>query len=156
MKIEKLPAHKFIGIRNINAKGYFHFWELQEGIPGQDCHTVTGLLESIQSLNGQIGGWYFEGEKRGYLYGIKVPMDYNGEVPKGMECTVVSESEYVVFTTHLTITRKKTPQSCQPSTSWPGTGIPKTRVMNGTLRIRSTRGATRRIMDILSAVPLNF
>jgi len=97
VKIEKLPAHKFIGIRNINAKGYFNFWELQEGIPGQDCHTVTGLLESIQSLHGQIGGWYFEGDKRGYLYGIEVPIDYRGEVPEGMECTVVSESEYVIF-----------------------------------------------------------
>jgi AraC-like DNA-binding protein/predicted transcriptional regulator YdeE len=97
VKFEKLPAHKFIGIRNIDAKGYFHFWELQESVPNQGCHTVTGLLESIPSLHGQIGGWYFEGGKRGYLYGIEVPIDYCGEVPEGMECTTIPESEYVVF-----------------------------------------------------------
>lgn len=97
VKFEKLPAHKFIGIRNIEAKGYFHFWELQESIPGQDCQTVTGLLESIPSLRGQVGGWYFEGGKHGYLYGIEVPIDYKGEVPEGMECSIISESEYIVF-----------------------------------------------------------
>lgn len=97
VRIEKSPAHLFIGIRNIQAEGYFHFWELQENTPGMDCHTVTGLLESIPSLHGQIGGWYFENGKRGYLYGIEVPEDYSGEVPEGMECIHVPESEYVVF-----------------------------------------------------------
>ena len=26
-----------------------------------------------------------------------MPLDYSGEIPEGMECTVVPESEYVVF-----------------------------------------------------------
>lgn len=98
VKFEKLPAHKFIGIRNINAEHYFHFWELQENFPGNDCTTACGLLESIpHSINGQVGGWYYENGKQGYLYGIQVPDNYNEDVPKGMECIDIPESLYVVF-----------------------------------------------------------
>lgn len=98
VKTEILSAHKFIGIRNINAENYFHFWELQENILGQNCHTVCGLLESIpDSINGQVGGWYFEKDKKGYFYGIEVPIKYNGAIPEGMECIEVSESLYNIF-----------------------------------------------------------
>lgn len=58
----------------------------QRWFAGQDCHTVCGLLESIaDGINGQIGGWYLDKGQRGYLYGIEVPFDYCGEIPKGME-----------------------------------------------------------------------
>lgn len=97
VSIQILPEHKFIGIRNINADNYFDFWTLQEKIPGLDCHTVCGFLESIKSYNGQIGGWFYENDKKGYLYGIEVPSDYNAEVPEGMKCTLIPESLYVVF-----------------------------------------------------------
>lgn len=98
INIEVIPAHKFIGIHNINAKHYFHFWELQENIPGQNCQTVCGLLESIPgSINGQVGGWYHENDKQGYFYGIEVPSDYNGDIPAGMECIEIPESLYVIF-----------------------------------------------------------
>lgn len=98
VRFEVLPAHKFIGIRNINARHYFHLWKLQEQIPGQDCHTVCGLLESISgSINGQVGGWYIENGHRGYLYGIEVATGHCGEVPEQMQCIEVPESLYVVF-----------------------------------------------------------
>ena len=97
VSIQVLPEHKFIGVRNINADNYFDFWEIHEKMPGLDCHTVCGFLESIKSFNGQIGGWFFKEEKKGYLYGIEVSPDYEGEIPKGMECTLVPESMYVVF-----------------------------------------------------------
>ena len=55
-----LPAHKFLHIRNQDAEDYFGFWALQEKIPGQDCDTVCGLLDSISDkldrVTGKIGG----------------------------------------------------------------------------------------------------
>ncbi len=97
VSIQTLPEHRFIGVRNINADNYFDFWTLQESIPGLDCHTVCGLLESIKSYNGQVGGWFYKDGRRGYLYGIEVPPDYNGEIPRGMECLQVPQSLYVIF-----------------------------------------------------------
>lgn len=95
--LQSLPAHRFLGLRNLEASGYFEFWEKQKDVPGLDCHTVIGLLDSIPSRNGQIGGWFHQDGRLGYLYGIEVPVDYAGEVPKGMECTLIPASEYVVF-----------------------------------------------------------
>jgi len=43
-----IPAHKFLHIRNYESNGYFDFWEKQGGIPGQNCDTVCGLLDSIK------------------------------------------------------------------------------------------------------------
>lgn len=97
VRFEHYPAHKFIGIRNIEAKHYWHFWELQENIAGLDCDSACGLLESIPSLNGQIGGWYYANDKKGYMYGIEVPADFSGVIPEGMECLEIPESEYIVF-----------------------------------------------------------
>lgn len=97
VRYENYPAHKFIGIRNIDAKDYWHFWELQENVPGLNCDVACGLLESIPSLNGQIGGWYYENGKRGYMYGIEVHADYSGEIPEGMQCLEIPECEYIVF-----------------------------------------------------------
>jgi len=95
--IQSLPAHRFLGLRNIEAADYFDFWEKQKRIPGLDCHTVVGLLESIPSRNGQIGGWFHRDGRQGYFYGIEVPEDYAGPVPEGMECTQIPASDYVVF-----------------------------------------------------------
>ncbi|WBW96825.1 helix-turn-helix transcriptional regulator [Oceanirhabdus sp. W0125-5] len=104
-----LPAHKLVYIMNIGADNYFSFWKLQEKIPGQDCNTICGLLESIKGkidtvsgrvgeFDGQIGGWFYdESGKKGYLYGIRIPLDYDGELPKQMICTDVPEREYIIF-----------------------------------------------------------
>ena len=98
--IQVLPEHRFIGIKNIDADGYFEFWEAQEKFPGQDCDTVCGILASIigeEGFNGQIGGWFYEDGKRGYIYGVEVPVDYDGEVPGFFENFIVPEGKYVVF-----------------------------------------------------------
>ncbi len=96
--IQVLPAHKFIGIRSLDADNYWDFWAVEEGKKGRDyCSEVSGLLESIRSFNGQVGGWFYAQGKRGFLYGIEVPVNYAGEVPEGMECTRVPEAPYVVF-----------------------------------------------------------
>ncbi|MDT8717734.1 helix-turn-helix transcriptional regulator [Clostridium sp. 19966] len=97
IKFETLPAHKFIGIRSINAEGYWDIWSCTNA----DCDYVTGINESMLPLaiNNQanLGGWFYKNGKKGYLYGMLMPQNYSGEIPEGMECIDILESEYLVF-----------------------------------------------------------
>ena len=43
-----IPAHKFLHIKNYESNGYWDFWQKQNAIPGQDCDTICGLLDSIK------------------------------------------------------------------------------------------------------------
>ncbi len=97
IRIEKLPAHTFVGLRNINANDYWTFWQQQDSVPGLDCHTATGLLESMGGHFGQVGGWFHQGGRRGYLYGVQLDAGYAGAVPAGMERLDILEGEYAVF-----------------------------------------------------------
>lgn len=51
-----IPKHKFLHIRNYESIGYFDFWQKQSLIPGQDCETICGLLDSIKGKLDDIGG----------------------------------------------------------------------------------------------------
>jgi AraC family transcriptional regulator len=51
-----IPAHKFLHIRNYESNGYWDFWEKQSKIPGQDCDTICGLLDSIKGKLDDHGG----------------------------------------------------------------------------------------------------
>ncbi len=44
-----IPAHKFLHIKNYESNGYWDFWQKQSLIPGQDCDTICGLLDSIKA-----------------------------------------------------------------------------------------------------------
>jgi hypothetical protein len=97
IKIEFIPAHKFIGIWDGSSRNYGEFWE-----NGHDCDEICGTLESMSylALPGQLGqtaGWFYLNGQKGYLYGIPVSADYSGEIPEGMECRDIPESEYLVF-----------------------------------------------------------
>ncbi|NGZ77197.1 AraC family transcriptional regulator [Saccharibacillus sp. VR-M41] len=103
IRTEFIPAHRFIGIWDEEARNYGDFWQR-----GHDCDEVSGTIESLsnETLEGQIGhtaGWTQAGGPdrpdgpRGYLYGIPVPADYEGAVPEGMELRDVPASEYLVF-----------------------------------------------------------
>lgn len=104
-----LPAHKLLHIKNPDADNYFGFWRLQETIPGQDCDTITGLLDSISSkldsvtgkmgeFDGQIGGWYNAGTgRKGYFYGVRLPLDYTGPLPSQMQVNEVPQGDYLAF-----------------------------------------------------------
>ena len=46
-----IPAHKFLHIKNYESNGYWDFWQKPSLIPGQDCETVCGLLDSISIHN---------------------------------------------------------------------------------------------------------
>ena len=112
-----IPAHKFLHIKNYESNGYWDFWQRQSTIPGQDCDTICGLLDSIKgklndmgsseanSGSGQImayindpaGKPFCYGVPRAECYGVQLAPNYNGEVPANMLLIDVPEAEYVVF-----------------------------------------------------------
>ncbi len=112
-----IPAHKFLHIRNYESIGYFDFWEKQSSIPGQDCETICGLLDSIKgklddigktdadSGSGQIMAFINEPTGRicswgiplAEAYGVRLPSNYSGEIPSQMQMMDVPEGEYIVF-----------------------------------------------------------
>lgn len=97
IKVELIPAHKFIGVWDISAQSYGTFWK-----NGHDCDEICGTLDSMSNhtLAGQLGqtaGWFYQNGQKGYLYGIPVSMEYDGPIPAEMECKEVPESEYLVF-----------------------------------------------------------
>ncbi|MBQ9119695.1 MAG: helix-turn-helix transcriptional regulator [Lachnospiraceae bacterium] len=112
-----IPAHKFLHIRNYESIGYWDFWQKQSLIPGQDCETICGLLDSIKGKLDDVGGneansgsgqvMAFINEPNGRIcswgiplaecYGVRLPMDYAGAIPPQMLLTEVPEGEYIVF-----------------------------------------------------------
>lgn len=107
--IVTMPAHRFLFIKNAQADSYFAFWNLQEKVPGQDCDTITGLLDSISSkldsvtggigvFDGQIGAyWYTQEGKKAYAYGIRLPVDFQGQLPLQMESRELPQRDYLVI-----------------------------------------------------------
>lgn len=55
-----IPAHKFLHIKNYESIGYWDFWQKQSLIPGQDCETICGLLDSIK---GKVTYFYHDPER---------------------------------------------------------------------------------------------
>lgn len=112
-----IPAHKFLHIKNYESIGYWDFWQKQSLIPGQDCETICGLLDSIKGKLDDVGGaeadsssgqlMAFINEPTGRIcswgiplaecYGVRLPVDYDGEVPPQMLLIDVPEGEYIVF-----------------------------------------------------------
>lgn len=112
-----IPVHKYLHIRNYESVGYWDFWQKQSQIPGQDCETICGLLDSIKGKLDDLGGSDLSsggGQIIGYIneptgricswgiplaesYGVRLPADYGGEVPEQMQIMDVPEGEYIVF-----------------------------------------------------------
>ena len=112
-----IPAHKYLHVRNYESVGYWDFWQRQNQIPGQDCETICGLLDSIKgklddmggtdanSRSGQIMAYINEPAGRicswgiplAESYGVRLPADYHNEIPKQMQIMDIPEGEYIVF-----------------------------------------------------------
>ena len=112
-----IPAHKFMHIKNYESNGYWDFWQKQSLIPGQDREAICGLLDSIKgkldddggsepnSGSGQIMAYINDPDGRlcdwGYprteCHGVRLPADYDGEVPPQLMMIDVPEAEYIVF-----------------------------------------------------------
>lgn len=112
-----IPAHKFLHIKNYESNGYWDFWQKQNLIPGQDYETICGLLDSIKGKldddggneancgsgqimayindpNGRLCDW---GIPRVECWGVRLPLNYNGEIPSQMFIADIPEAEYIVF-----------------------------------------------------------
>ena len=112
-----IPAHKFLHIKNYESIGYWDFWQKMGAIPGMDCETICGLLASIPGklddlgaddissgsgqimafLNDPIGRICSWGIPLAECYGVRLPLDYSGEIPPQMLLIDVPEGEYIVF-----------------------------------------------------------
>jgi len=104
-----IPAHKFLHIKNYESNGYWDFWEKQDKIPGQDCDSICGLLDSIKGkldgndsvigkYSGQIMAYIYENDaKIAEAYGVRLPIYYNGIKPENMLLIDIPETEYIVF-----------------------------------------------------------
>lgn len=96
VRVEHIPAHKYIGIWDLEAKDYMSFWSRH------DCDKVCGIIDSMNHVANSIvtvhtAGWFEENGKRGYFYGFGVDADYNGVIPKGFEIREVPATDYLVF-----------------------------------------------------------
>lgn len=96
IRIEYIPAHNYIGIWDDEVQSYFPFWERH------NCDEVCGMIESMNNCMHPVvtchtAGWSWNNGKRGYCYGLGVPLDYAGIVPDGFEMREFPESYYLVF-----------------------------------------------------------
>lgn len=94
--IEHIPAHKFIGLYDLHAKGYDDF----EARP--DFDEIEGILESLIPFQHPVvwshhAGWYYQDGKKGYFYGTGVSPEYTGVVPSKFIVRDIPESYYLVF-----------------------------------------------------------
>ena len=53
---QRCSTHKFLHSKNYESNGYWDFWQKQSSIPGQDCETICGLLDSIRGKLDDDGG----------------------------------------------------------------------------------------------------
>lgn len=126
-----IPAHKFLHIRNYESIGYFDFWQKQSQIPGQDWATICGLLERIPGSLDDFGGnernasagqlMAYINEPTGRIcswgiplaeaYGIRLPADYAGDVPRRSSSWTFLKGNTSSLSTARSITRRRTRRS---------------------------------------------
>lgn len=107
--IETIPAHKILFIKRYDTDGYWDFWQKQNKVPGHACDVISGLMDSMKGkldgndnelgvFSGQLMFYpYEEDDICPECYGIRVPANYQGEIPPQLLCMEVPESEYIIF-----------------------------------------------------------
>lgn len=96
IRMEFIPAHKYIGIWDEKATCYYEFWKTHS------CDNVCGIIDSMSNVMHPIitchtAGWHKEDGKEKYFYGLGVSIDYNGPIPEGFEIKEFPDSYYLVF-----------------------------------------------------------
>ena len=96
VRMEFLPAHKYIGIWSDKANGYGDFWS------ENNCDEVCGIIESMRHLSDPVigchmAGWHYVNGARKYFYGFGVSHDYDGDIPQGFTIKEFPASYYLVF-----------------------------------------------------------
>lgn len=96
VSVERIPAHKYLGIWEERADNYGDFWK------HHNCDEVCGFVTSMDKMAHPIvtahtAGWKLADGKKVYFYGTGVDKDYDGLIPKGFEIREIPESDYLVF-----------------------------------------------------------
>ena len=95
VRMEHIPAHKYLGIWEERADNYGDFWKYHS------CDEVCGIIDSMDNahpiVTAHTAGWKKTGDKKIYFYGLGVPIDYSGEIPAGFELREFPASDYFVF-----------------------------------------------------------
>lgn len=96
VRVEHIPAHKYLGIWEEKADNYGDFWKYHE------CDDVCGIIDSMDKMAHPIvtahtAGWQKSGDKKIYFYGLGVPLEYNGKIPDGFSIKEIPASDYFVF-----------------------------------------------------------
>ena len=96
VKVEFIPAHKYLGIWDEKARNYGEFWQYH------NCDTVCGIVDSLNNVcdiivSGHTAGWQKVNGEHKYFYGTGVPLDYSGKIPEGFELREIPASYYLVF-----------------------------------------------------------
>lgn len=108
VRLISLPDHLFLHIKNYESQGYYDFWEKQEAVPGLDCDSVSQILDQIEEkldgedktkgrYKGQVMARLFEEDATPEAYGIRLPADWKGEIPKGFLLQPIESTDYLVF-----------------------------------------------------------
>ncbi|MGL6198364.1 MAG: helix-turn-helix domain-containing protein [Lachnospiraceae bacterium] len=95
IQVTEKPARKVLIKRGVKAKDYFPYCE-EVG-----CD-VWGLLQSIQSMNGEpvclwLPAAYKKPGTSEYVQGVEVPADYSGIVPEGFDIIELPAAKYLMF-----------------------------------------------------------
>lgn len=96
VRVEYIPAHRYMGVWDDAAEDYGAFWQRH------DCDEVCGTLDSLSHLSDPIvtahtAGWHRVNGKRRYFYGMGVPAEYAVAVPDGFEARDIPGGYYLVF-----------------------------------------------------------
>ncbi len=94
VRVEHIPAHKYLGIWESRVDNYCDFWNYH------GCDEVCGIVDSCDKIAHKIvtahtAGW--NNGKRTYFYGTGMPLNYTGPVPEGFELREIPASDYIVF-----------------------------------------------------------
>lgn len=96
VRVEHIPAHKYLGIWEEKADNYGDFWKYHA------CDDVCGIIDSMDKMAHPIitahtAGWKKSGNKKIYFYGLGVPLEYDGKIPDGFSIKEIPASDYLVF-----------------------------------------------------------
>lgn len=94
-QIIERPLRKALIKRGVSAKHYYAYCE------EVDCD-IWGLLTSVkEALYEPVGMWLpsklIKENTSEYVQGVEVPVDYQGEIPEGLELITLEPQTYLVF-----------------------------------------------------------
>lgn len=86
------PARKML-VWHVEGATNYH-----ELCDAKDAEKVWGLLESMSgTLDGVIAAWLNKNGESRYVWGVEMPLNYNGVIPEGLESVDAPECDYVKF-----------------------------------------------------------